>query len=257
MKTTCFIICLFFFQCISFGQDTIKKSTEKKYQISFKAGGYYENFWGNKYIQPTPYSPNDVLQAHMYDGFTKIPTYGYQGGFLIIHKIIKKHWYLSTGLMFCNRKNILECKLDTNINPCGIIKFNYTYSNIELPVMLSYKANKINFFIGFHLPVFSFYKANYTYLSTQYWGTSQKTIDGSVVPLFAIPSQITSSSNPKITYDMPLILATFQISYNLKITNISFSPFLGIDTGTKKSFYLQCGIILPLQQFILNKTIKS
>jgi hypothetical protein len=266
MKSIYIILSLFSFHCISFGQDTTKKIAKNPYQFAFKAGGYYENFWRNRYINPTLYSPDENFQAHQYDRFSKIPTGGYHAGFLITHEIIKNNWYLTSGLLFCYRKNILEINQDSAVKYgsfCDIKKYDYSYNNIEIPIMILYKTKQINLYLGVNLPILSFYKANYTYVDIQPWNSYQKTIKGFCIPVCGIPSlfpsydiqwspwEVTKTpASPKVNYDMPLILATFQISYDVKIKNISFSPFLGIDIGTKKIFYLQGGIIVPINKYI-------
>ena len=63
-------------------QDTITNDkSEKKYQICFKAGGTYQNFIGSNYIVRN-YENSSDYQLHQYDGFTKVPTLGFQAGSL-------------------------------------------------------------------------------------------------------------------------------------------------------------------------------
>lgn len=275
MKTLYAILCSFLLHGVIFSQDTIKR-TEKKYNLAFKAGGYYEYFLGSRYVKPLKDSQNDC----QYIRFTKIPTGGFHGGALLTHPI-RKNWHLTFGLMFCYRKNVFERSLDTvamygnhssQRDIRNTIKYDYTYNNIEIPVMFLYKIKKMNFYGGVHLPIFSFYKALYTYAinqspQTSAFEPSQKTIRGTTIPLFGIPSHLpfveiqfspwdvtSTPSDPKVDYDMPLLLATFQTSYDCKIKNLYFNPFLGIDFGSKKSFYLQGGIIVPIKSFNKSNT---
>ncbi|HVA98495.1 MAG TPA: outer membrane beta-barrel protein [Bacteroidia bacterium] len=285
MKKVILISCFLLFHFLSFSQDTIEKKTGNNIQIAIKVGGYYKYFFGERYIEPTPYNIGDGFQNHQYEKFTKIPTCGFYGGLLITH-LIHKNWYLTSGLMFSYRKNIFNNNQDTIIKYSNgsnfpdihnTLDYDYTYYSIEIPILLMYKFKKMKFYAGVHLPILTFYKAKYTYVINQFpqnpsWGTFQKTISGTTVPLFSIPSlfpsvkiqtspswQATSTpASPKINYDMPLVLATFQVSYDFKIKNLYVSPFLGIDIGTKKSFYLQGGLIFPLHEFSKkSKTIKT
>lgn len=236
MKAIYVLICLFLFHQMAFGQDSIRRNTEKKTQFSLLVGGYYKFFLGKRYIDPTPSNSGEKFQDHQYDRFTQYPAWGYKVGFLLSYKI-KKRWYLITGLVFCNRKIIYENNQDTVIkygNSSSIrdidnlIKYEYSYNNIELPFILSYKIKRLNLYAGVYIPALTFYNATYTYVINQYpqdpsWGTSQKTIKCVEIPLMIFP--------------------TLQISYNFKIKRLLFSPYLGIDFGSKKSVYFQSGII--------------
>jgi hypothetical protein len=230
---------LFIFSFESFSQDTIgKKINKDKFQCSIKAGGCYKSFWGNKYIAPTPNLAFDTTLTHQFDGFKKIPTHSFNVGILFSYKIYN-NWHIASGLFYFVRRDVYESNPDTvnkyhtsvYVPISGITRYDYFSENIELPLLVLYKYKKINFLAGVHLPIVTFLRTTYTYadnLSPQYatWGTSQKVINTVETSLTVFP--------------------TFQISYDLKIKNLSLNPFLGIDFGVKKSFYLQGGIILPL-----------
>ena len=247
MKTIFIILCLFFLNGISFCQDTIKPKGEKKYKISIKAGGYYKYYFGKRYIDSTPRNPYDDFSLHQYERFTKMPASSFIGGVLFTYKIYK-NLSITSGLMYFVRRNIFESKYDTVIKYNAIpnfysyndihnvVKYDYSHTNIELSFFVQYKLGKFNLSGGVHLPLWTYYKAKYTYLvsSSQYpyfsnsAPTSQKTF--------------TNTESPFLSMYFP----AFQISYDLRIKNIALNPFLGIDIGAEKSFYLQGGIIIPL-----------
>lgn len=257
MKTTYIIIFLFFYSFLSYSQDTIiKKDAGKKFQIAIKASGSYKFFVGDRYIKPTPNNFNantyyDDFLIHQFDGFTKIPTYGFQSGLLLGYQL-HKNFQLSLGLLYVLRKEVFKSDRDTVIKYHSIfnyssssyynlinnvIKYDYTSRNIELPIMITYNWKKINFYAGAHVSIFTINKAVYTYLLYAYKYpynfcdcTTQKTFTSyDILPLKIFPS--------------------FQMSYDLRIKNISLNPFLGIDIGTKKSYFLQGGLILPLRKY--------
>jgi len=254
MKTILIILCLFCFNNISICQDNIKESKEKKFQIAVMAGGSYKNILGKRYIEPTPMNLNDGFLLHQFDGFTKMPTYGFQFGFLITYEIFK-HWHFTSGLLYSMRRDIYESKYDTVIKYHALLynasnsyynlinnvfKYDYSYNNIELPLMLQFKISKLSFYGGIHLSLMSFYKAKYNYLRYSF--------NNNYVPpsLFFLGPDFTSQKTIEYIKIPLVIYPTFQASYDLKVKKLTLSPFLGIDLGTKKSLYLQGGIIFSL-----------
>lgn len=241
MKTSWILFCFLFLNYIVIGQDTILTNHKEKFSFSVKAGGYCKFFLGNTYIAPTPENYGDDFQEHQYDRFTKVPTYGLQTGFQFSYNIHKR-WFFVFGLSFCNRRNVFENNQDTvikygigsNTNDIyNVYKYDYSYNNIELQIMLLYKFKKISIYTGVYIPALTFYKATYSYIIlTQLpepHGTSQKTIKGVEIPLMIFPS----------------IFA----SYKVTIRTFSFDPYLGVDFGSKKSIYLQFGTIFTLVSF--------
>ncbi len=241
MKNIIFIFLFLFSYLTCLSQDTLKHF-EKKYQFSIQAGGYYKYFICERYIDPTTYKKGDKFKEHQYDRFIKIPTYGFKTGLLIDIKFAK-HWYFSSGLLFCFRKDVFENNIDTVIkyynsstirNIHNTVKYDYSYNNIELPLMILFKWKRINFYAGVYLPVLTFCKSTYTYVVNQFpqnppWITSKKIIKSIEIPLKIYPS--------------------YQISYAFKIKKHSLAPYLGFDFGAKKSFYIQGGIIFSVYNF--------
>jgi len=243
MKKPILLFHLFLLSFVSYSQDTIKKNTDyPKFQISVQAGGFYKNFFDNGYIEPSTYEPGDSFEDHQYERFTKIPTGGFKTGLLINLKFAKQ-WYFSSGLLFCYRKDVFENNIDSvtkyhsslvrNIH--STVKYDYTYNNFELPVMVLFKWKRLNFYAGAYVPVLCFKKAAYTYVINKYpqnppWITSEKTIKSTEIPLKIYPA--------------------LQISYAFKIKKSSIEPYLGIDFAEKKSFYIQGGIIYSVYNYL-------
>ena len=243
MKNKLLIVYLFLLSFVSYSQDTIKKNTDyPKFQFSVQAGGFYKNFFDNGYIYPTTYKSGDKFEDHQYERFTKIPTFGFKTGLLINVKFAKR-WFFSSGLIYCFRKDIFENNIDTvskyyssSIRDIhGTVKYDYTYNNFELPLMVLFKWKSLNFYAGVYFPVLCFKNATYTYVINQYpqnppYITSEKTLKSIELPLKIYPS--------------------FQISYVFKIKKNSVEPYLGIDFGEKKSFYIQGGIIFSVYNYL-------
>jgi len=243
MKKTLIILCLFMLSFAAYCQDTIKKNTDyPKFQISVQAAGFYKYFFNNRYIEPTTYKTGDKFEDHQYERFTKIPTGGFKTGLLINIKFAN-HWYFSSGLLFCFRKDVFENNIDTvtqyysspirNIH--STVKYDYTYNNFELPVMVLFKWKRLNFYAGAYVPVLCFKNATYTYVINQYpasppYITSKKTIKSIELPLKIYPS--------------------FQMSYAFKINKNSIEPYVGLDFGAKRSFYIQGGIIFSVYNYL-------
>lgn len=233
----------------SFSQDTISETKEKKARIDLIAGGYYKLFMGERYIEPTKSNSGDDFSLHQYERFTKSPTSGFQVGISFSYKLYKK-FFLKTGLIFCNRKMIYENKMDTVIkygyfpfaytntrNVHNVLKYEYHYNNIEIPIMLSCRIKKTSLSAGIRLAILSFYTEKYTYVVNQFpqspqYITSDKTIKSVEMPLMIYPSM--------------------QVNYDFQIHNLILSPFLEVDFGSKKSFYFQGGLAFSLRSISQN-----
>lgn len=242
MKQIILIFFLIALHLLSYSQDTIKENvTQNKSQLLVKLGGSYKSFIGNKYIERQK-NVNNNYQLHQYEGFTKVPTFGYQAGVVWSYKL-SKTFHMALGLSYYlrketyqgNRDTVLKYHTPTSIH--DILKYEYSYNDIELPILFSLNFKKINFYLGVYIPLVTFYKAVYTYIPNSTDDITSKTI-----------TSIELSKN---------IFPTFQISYNLKIKKYLFNPFLGIDFDFKENIYYQGGIIVPITNNILhNKQIK-
>ncbi len=245
MKKSSLIIGLLFFITISYGQDSIKKNMYyPKFQVSIQAGGMYKSFFGNRYIDP---AESITVADHKYDKYYKMPTIGYKAGILINIKIIK-NLYVTSGTFFCFRKDVYENNLDT-INKYGlskgtgyilgtghiynIIKYDYSSYDIELPIMLLFRWKRLNIYAGAYFPMLIYRKAIYTYN----YRTAQ-------IPLGADCKKFNE-------YEPPIkVYPSFHISYAFRIKKQTLEPYLGMDFGAKKSFYLQGGIIFSVYNYI-------
>lgn len=227
-------MCLSFQNATLFGQDPIKPNYGNKYELSIKAGGYYKDFLSKRYIDST----NDIpANKSQYQGFSKVPGCNFFGGISFANRIYK-NLYLTSGLMYILRREVLEGNYDSVVKYSAspypyqyysirnVIKYDYLHTNIELSLFMQYKIGKLNLSAGGSFPVWSNSKSSYTYLSTA--PTSQKTFREVETPF---PS---------------VFFPALQASYDLRIRKLPLSPFIGIDFGKMKSFYLQGGIIIPL-----------
>jgi len=235
MKKSTIIFYLIFLSIALFSQDTIKQS---KHQFYFKAGGIYKSFIiDNK---------NELYFNNLIDNPKKINTGGFSIG-VLYNNNKNRHCQFSTGLIYYlrndNYKNPLTAKGGY------ILKYNYINNDIELPIMFQYKFWKVSLSAGFNITLLNYRIATYTYVNDYY---------------------------PKITLkelEMPFtIYPTFYVSYDLKIKNISFKPFIGFDVykislkdmyyfhiwtrpisiemqgvGIENSLFIHGGVIIPLK----------
>ena len=238
---------IYLFACLltpllNFGQDTLRQIT-KKSKISIQGGVYYKSFLGDKYIKPSQFNLGDEFKDHQYERFSVVPKFGFSIGILNSYRIIEQ-WGITSGILYFSRKDLYENNQDTiikygnrssirNIN--NILKYDYSFNNIELPILVYYSNRKINFYAGVQLAVLTYKKAIYTYVINQFpqnpqWKTSNKTIEGFEIPLIVSP--------------------TLQIAYNTLIMCIEANPFIGLyySINIEKSFYMQLGINLPLRK---------
>jgi hypothetical protein len=140
------------------------------------------------------------------------------------------------GLVYYLRKDVYKGDYDTVMKhhtPTSIhniIKYDYSLHNIEIPVLFSYKLKKFNLSLGVNLALLTFDRARYSYIPDPNInnGVDSKTLTGMEFPKKIFPTAL--------------------VSYDLKIRNLAFSPFLGIEFGSKNAFYLQGGIIFPLSR---------
>lgn len=234
MKIAIIILFLFLQNAAVFGQDTIKSKCDYKYQLSVKTGGYHKDFWNKRFIDSTNCKRDGVCQ---YQGFFKVPNHNFLGGVSFSYRIYKE-MYLTSCIMYLIRRDVLEGDSASiakyNVSPYpwqkygipDVIKYDYLHTNIELSLFMQYKIGKLNLSAGGSFPVLSRSQSSYTYLSTA--PTSQKTFREVETPF---PS---------------VFFPALQASYDLRIRKLPLSPFIGIDFGKMKSFYLQGGIIIPL-----------
>jgi hypothetical protein len=243
-----FILSLLIVQ-VSHCQDSLS-GKGKLWDASAFAGAGFKGYFGSAYIKPTVKSSDDPFQAHIYDGFTRKPSFFFDAGILFSLRL-SGHFHLASGISYALRKSIYENSMDSvkddftvttmeNIN--NVIKFNYSFNNIEIPLFLEYSVMNTTVFAGFRASLFSFQSADYSYLIAQdpfnpNWTTSGKKICEFEMPLKFYPS--------------------VQISYRVRIGKISFDPFVAFDffeidlnnPTVEKSYYLQAGVLYHLPCF--------
>lgn len=241
MKKYIFLFYFLLQSVFSFCQDTTFHKEEKKFLLEISGSGYYKFIFDNQYIKPTAYNYGDDFSKHQYERFNKFPTFGFSAGLLFTHRF-GKQCGITTGLMYFLRRDVFENNEDTVIkygngssmrDIHNVLKYDYSFNNIELPLMFQFSAMKFNFHTGFYFALISYKKAEYTYVVNQYsntpqWITSEKTITGWEMPFKLFP--------------------TIQISYEVEIKKIKFSPFLAFYYAVKNQndIYTQLGINFPI-----------
>jgi len=239
-------IYLFLITAVAYGQDSLIGHKPNRLQICIKAGASYKFFFGKRYIEPTTYGPSSrTFTDHQYERFTKTPSFGFQGGALFMVRLFG-NWSVSTGVLFCTRKDIFKTSQDTVIrygngsdihDIHNVLEYDYSYHNFEVPLLLSFDLKRFCFYGGVNFQLLTYYKATYTYLLTQgnyypypvSWETSQKTLRDVEWICTVVP--------------------TLQVSYAIYIKKFVMKPYLGIDFSTLNSFYLHGGVIFPLFSF--------
>jgi len=221
MKKLSISLCLIFLSIALFSQDTTKQA---KNRFSFKIGGSYRTSIDNKYEQYPKY---------IYENITKSKTSGLSFG--VLYNIGKNwNWQFTTGFVYYLRNDNYKNYPNTIRDYSWLTKY-YVNNDIELPLMMQYKFWKISLSAGINLTLLNYRIATYTYENNYY---------------------------PKITLrelEIPLtIYPTFYVSYDLKINNISFKPFIGFDVyrlkfsitednGLENSLFIHGGVIIPLK----------
>ena len=204
-------------------------STNRKCRFSIIAAAAYKSYFGSRYIDyPTNRSTNG--ENDRFDGFTKIPAFGFRAGFTMNTRIYR-HLSFTTGMLCALRKEVYEGNQDT-VMKYGtatsahlILKYDYSYYDIDLPVLVTYRFKRWTLSGGINLPLVSFIKASYTYIPT-----TSDDLGGKKVNDFKI---------------FRTVFPTLQVSYSIKIKKVTIEPYLGIEIGERSSVCLQGGIGLP------------
>jgi hypothetical protein len=236
-----FIIFLLF-PLLNLAQDSVTYSGYKG-QVAIHVSCSYKNFYGKKYIQPTPLNGSDRFEDHQFEKFTKIPNFGYSCGLIFSHRIFK-NWNIGTGVQYSLKKDIYENHEDTtlkNIGPSNtrtifqVFQYYYCYYKVELPLFIQFMHKKYSFCTGINFTLLSYRSAKYTYL-----------IDPSKSNPIAVYTVSEKTFNRYVTPD--LIFPFLQVSYNIRIAKLDLYPFLAFEhiPDMQKSFYVLGGVIFPL-----------
>lgn len=265
MKYKYFLVfCFIFLGSGSFGQET-QSLVGKRTLLSIEAGGSFKGFFGARYIEPTSSGYNDPYSKHQYEGFTKMPAYGFGVGIRFAFSL-SSHMRFTTGLSYYFRKTIYEKSQDevitqnfkTDMNYIrNVFRYNYAYNNLEIPILLQYKIKKINIYGGINLSVLSYRVAAYNYMiylygESSYWNTSKK--------------------NVAVLETSFKLYPTLKVSYDVRINKKLIQPFFGIEIYeinlkeiyknifqvnsqissnvpmVENCFFLQVGVIFPLKK---------
>jgi hypothetical protein len=230
MKGSCKLLLLIIIPISLLGQT--RESENKffdKFQISVKAGLLYKNYFGSKVISQNAYYSDNVY--YKYNGFSKVPTVGFQAGIEIKYKFLK-YLTLSSGAIFVQRKECYEGNYETvllNGSPLSIhkiIKYNYSNYSLEIPVMVGLTIKHLSFSFGVNFPALIYSVARYTYIPDSASLLTGKTIDNYLKPTHVYP--------------------VFQASYDFPIGRFLLSPNFEFELGEMKSVYLQVGAIVSL-----------
>jgi hypothetical protein len=180
-----------------------------------------------------------IRLPHQYERFTKKPSYCLKGGALI-SRIISNRFILSGGLFYYLRRVIMEADYDviraynavadpyTPYHIRNVVKYEFSYHNLELPFLIQYKKDNLALFTGVYFPVVAYRNATFTYLAKpEAYGseeTIQKTVNRFELPLTVYPM--------------------LKLSYDLKIKNLPLSPFAELNFGLHKEVCILTGIII-------------
>jgi hypothetical protein len=240
MKVKLIIYALIALPMISFTQDTLNMKRKKSF-FSIQVGVSYKTFLSNKYIDATPYNLGDDFASHQYERFNKIPTMGFNLGWLFTYQF-NAHIGVTSGLVYSLKKDKFEANQDTIIkyasrtdmnNIHNVYHYNYSFNNIELPVIFQYSLNKFIFYGGFNIVLITYKKGKYSYVFTEdtyvnIWDTSSKTISGFETSFKFYP--------------------TVQAAYKTKINNLRLEPYIAIYYALKSqnNLYIQIGLNFPI-----------
>jgi hypothetical protein len=225
-------------------QDSTVVSDGRKYTLSYVAGIGFGDYLGDNCIEPTfPVTLYYDFMTHQYERFTKKPSYCLKGGALISRRISNR-FILSGGLFYYLRRVIMDADYDTirkynaidSYTPHhirNVVKYEFSYHNLELPFLIQYKKDKLAIYTGVYFPLVSYRHATFTYLAKPKTYGSEETIQKTVN-----------------RFELPLtIYPMLKLSYDFKINNMSVSPFVELNFGLHKEVYFLTGIIIKQPDF--------
>ena len=112
-------------------------------------------------------------------------------------------------------------------NNINITRYDYSPNNIDMPLYLGYKINRIEFEIGVNISILKFTNTSETYSN------------GSILSQNAIGN--TNQSDYTIVYPM------LRIGYSLMVKRITIIPYVAITfySQDQNDYYLEAGIKIP------------
>jgi hypothetical protein len=201
----------------------------KRLQVSIKSGIIYQDYFGSRYIKLNAYPQGN--KYYKLNGFTKKPSLGFQSGLLVKFKFAH-HFFISTGVLYVLREDIYQGDYDyisihgSPMSGHKIVKYEYSYNTMEVPLYFGYYINKLNFSIGASYPFLIHSTAKYTYIPDPYLTATERTITG-----YVEPSRI-----------YPILTA----SYDFPVGRFLVSPNIEFKFGEMKSYYFQLGVIFSM-----------
>jgi hypothetical protein len=235
---------------MGFGQDSITP-VAKKAHFSIQIGASYKTFTDKKFVEPIIdfYNHYNVVEFydHQYEKYNKIPTFGLNAGFLFAYSF-DNHWGIASGIQYAFRNDQYEINRDSvyhfnaesmRVN-CrdihNVLKFDYYFHNLEIPLMIQYSFNKFTFNGGASISLLTYKKATYTYLVLQNPGCNV---------YWDAPGEKKTVNSLESTL---LIYPTVQISYEMKFGKLRTNPYFALSCEASKqhSLYLRLGMIFPL-----------
>lgn len=158
-----------------------------------------------------------------------------------------ERWSLTVGLQYYYRrtrmerdpKAVTQCGTYTTMrNLDNAVTRDYTYNNVELPVMLGYSVKRTTIDLGFSTAVVSYVRSRYTYVVLS-------------KPSYFYPDDPWISAT-KSVYDWKLpwiIFPTLKVSYDVPIIKVPTRPYLAAQYALNNhhEFYCMAGIEISLK----------
>lgn len=228
---------LSFLTCL--GQDSLRYD---KVSFQLQLTGAYKTCFGNNYIEPTDEDSNHEFGSSWYHRFNIKPSSRFSLGALVSFNF-NENWALNTGVLYAVRNEILETSRATVLtygnfsvftdlnNISTILKYDYVYHNLEIPLFVEYNLNKLHFYLGVTIPVLTYKEAKYLYLKEASYisATEEKQFNGWEIPVMVLP--------------------TIQVAHTIQINSLALKPFVGFGYGVRgqEAFHFQLGVNLPLE----------
>jgi len=163
MKARIIILCFL----LSVQTRAQQDSSQLRDRISVETG-YHASYIGNSYL--------DLSNIKSSEEMAYLVGYRIQsaGGFqisIIYDKIIRNNLSLSTGIVFFNRRTVLEIdsvslnQLYPTFGDYGVLKYNYSPIKIELPFIVGYRVKNIDVQAGVLLTAFQIYGGSRLYVT--------------------------------------------------------------------------------------------
>lgn len=212
-------------------------SLTRRCQFLIQAGATYKTFFGQKYIEH-PINYSNAGKKSQFEGFTKIPSFGFEGGGIMEVKVTNVLTF-TTGILFAFSKDIYEGNIDTvlkygtSTSIHHVVKYNYSYYDLNIPAKVSLRLKDWILSAGIEVPIITFRTTKYTYYP--------------VSNPYSIYNDELTGKKVKDIKIFRTFFPVLQCSYKWKIKDCLILPYIEIAFGTKSSVFIQPGIIFPLE----------